>query len=56
MVIEHLHGVDPVYVVGSEYKYEIGTLVVDEVQVLEQGVGRSQEPTWAPTHLSPAQT
>ena len=39
VVVEHLYGIDPVDVVGPEHKDIVGLFVVDQVQVLEQGVG-----------------
>jgi hypothetical protein len=51
VVVEHLAGIDPVDVVGAEDEHEVGALVLDDVQVLEDGVGGSQEPVRASPHL-----
>ena len=49
--IEHLTGVHPIDVVRPEHEQVPGLFVVDDVQVLEQRIGRTGEPLRTPTHL-----
>jgi hypothetical protein len=49
--IEHLAGVHPVDVVGAEHEDVVGVLVVDDVEVLEDRVGRARGTSGAPPHL-----
>ena len=44
VLVDHLPGVHPVDVVGTEDHDVIGVLVVDEVQRLEDRVGRARVP------------
>ena len=51
VLLDHLAGVHPVDVVGAEDADVVGTVVADEVEVLEDGVGRAREPPGPPPHL-----
>ena len=51
VLLEHLAGVHAVDVVGPEHQDVVRALVADDVEVLEDGVGRAREPLRAPPHL-----
>jgi hypothetical protein len=42
MCAEHLLEVHAVHVVGADHHHDVGLLVVDEVQRLQDGVGRAE--------------
>ena len=48
---DHLARVHPVDVVGAEDAHDVGPLVVDQVQVLVDRIGRALEPVRAAAHL-----
>ena len=48
---QHLLEVHPVHVVGADHHHDVGLLVVDEVQRLQDGVCRAREPALAQTLL-----
>ena len=45
--VEHLAEVHAVDVVGADHDDDVGLLVVDEVEALQDGVGRAREPALA---------
>ena len=51
VLVDHLARVDAVDVVGAEDADHVGLLVVDQVQVLVDRVGRAREPVRAAAHL-----
>ena len=51
VVLDHLAWIHAVDVVGAEHAHEVGTLVVDQVEVLVDRVGRALEPERAAAHL-----
>ena len=51
MLGHHLARVHPVDVVGTEHAHDVGTLVVDQVQVLIDRIGRTLEPVGPAAHL-----
>ncbi len=51
MLLDHLARVDAVDMVGAEHADDVGLLVADQVQVLEDRVGRAREPVGAAPHL-----
>jgi hypothetical protein len=51
VLVEELAGVHPVDMVGPEHEDVLGGLVVDEVEVLVDGVGGAGEPPPTPAHL-----
>ena len=48
---EHLTRIEPVDVIGPKHDHVIGILVVDDVEVLVDGVGRPGEPMGTSPHL-----
>ena len=51
VLLEHLAGVHAVDVVGAEDADVVGSLVADDVEVLEDGVGRPEKPPRPAAHL-----
>jgi len=51
VVVDHLARVHAVDVVGTEHAHQVWVLVVDQVEVLVDGVGRPLEPERTPPHL-----
>ena len=51
MLLEHLTGIHAVDVVGPEDAEVVRAFVADDVEVLEDGVGRSCEPAGSAAHL-----
>ena len=51
MLVDHLARIHAVDVVGAEHADRVRALVVDEVQVLVDRVGRAREPAWPAAHL-----
>jgi hypothetical protein len=47
VLLNHLPGIHPVHVVGTEDHDVVGVFVVDQVQRLVDGVGRARVPAWA---------
>jgi hypothetical protein len=51
VLLDHLSGVHPINVVGSEHEDVLRRLVDHQVEVLVDGVGRAGEPPGPPPHL-----
>ena len=51
VLVDHLTRVHPIDVIGTEHGDDVGRLVVDEVEVLVDGVGGALEPVRPATHL-----
>ena len=51
VLVDHLARVHPVDVVGAEHAHDVGALVVDQVEVLVDRVGRTLEPVRPAAHL-----
>ena len=49
--LHHLPRVHPVDVVGAEHAHVVGPLVIEQVEILVDGVGRAREPARSPAHL-----
>ena len=51
MEVHHLPDVHPVHVVGTEHGHQIGMMVVDEIEVLIDGIGGALKPLRSFAHL-----
>ena len=51
VLVDHLARVHAVDVVGAEYGHDVGALVVEQVEVLVDRVGRAREPARPAAHL-----